>query len=103
MQEFFYYTPLYIGSLLKKSKVMGIWLSRVDRMAVSDAPVSILCSALTGSGIAKVVGHSRYITFQISQGLAVNAQQEERREAAVSRKIFAEILFQIERLRCCPA
>jgi hypothetical protein len=39
---------------------------------------------------AKVVRHSRYVTFQMA-------------EVAVSRKIFAEILFRIERLRCCQA
>ena len=52
---------------------------------------------------AKVVRHSRYVTFQRGQGLVANAQQEQRREVAVSRKIFVEILFRIERLRCCPA
>ena len=39
---------------------------------------------------AKVVRHSRYITFQMA-------------EVAVSRKLFAEILLRIERLRCCTA
>lgn len=39
---------------------------------------------------AKVVRHSRYITFQMA-------------EVAVSRKLFAEILHRIERLRCCTA
>jgi len=39
---------------------------------------------------AKVVRHSRYVTFQMA-------------EVAVSRKLFAEILFRIERLRCCTA
>ncbi len=39
---------------------------------------------------AKVVRHSRYVTFQMA-------------EVAVRRKIFAEILLRIERLRCCPA
>lgn len=38
---------------------------------------------------AKVVRHSRYVTFQMA-------------EVAVSKKIFAEILLRIERLRCCP-
>ena len=39
---------------------------------------------------AKVVRHSRYVTFQMA-------------EVVVSKKIFAEILLRIERLRCCPA
>ena len=39
---------------------------------------------------AKVVRNSRYVTFQMA-------------EVAVSRKIFAEILLRIERLRCCTA
>ena len=39
---------------------------------------------------AKVVRHSRYITFQMA-------------EVAVSGKLFAEILFRINRLRCCTA
>jgi tRNA A37 threonylcarbamoyladenosine synthetase subunit TsaC/SUA5/YrdC len=39
---------------------------------------------------AKVVRHSRYVTFQMA-------------EVAVSRKLFAEILLRIERLRCCTA
>lgn len=39
---------------------------------------------------AKVVRHSRYVTFQMA-------------EVAVSRKIFAEILLRIERLKCCMA
>jgi len=37
---------------------------------------------------AKVVRHRRYVTFQMA-------------EVAVSRKLFAEILLRIERLRCC--
>ena len=39
---------------------------------------------------AKVVRHSRYVTFQMAG-------------VAVSRKLFAEILFRIDRLRCCTA
>ncbi|HUU28823.1 MAG TPA: IS1380 family transposase [archaeon] len=39
---------------------------------------------------AKVVRHSRYVTFQIA-------------EVAVSRKLFAEILLRIGRLRLCTA
>ena len=39
---------------------------------------------------AKVVRHSRYVTFQMAG-------------VAVSRKLFAEILLRIERLRCCTA
>ena len=39
---------------------------------------------------AKVVRHSRYFTFQMT-------------EVAVSRKIFAEILLRIERLKYCTA
>ena len=39
---------------------------------------------------AKVVRHSKYVTFQMA-------------EVAVNRKIFAEILLRIERLRCCTA
>ena len=39
---------------------------------------------------AKVVKHSRYVTFQMA-------------EVAVSRKLFAAILLRIERLRLCPA
>ena len=39
---------------------------------------------------AKVVRYSRYITFQMA-------------EVVISRKLFAEILLRIERLRCCPA
>lgn len=39
---------------------------------------------------AKVVRHSKYVTFQMS-------------EVAVSKKLFAEILLRIERLRCCTA
>lgn len=39
---------------------------------------------------SKVVKHSRYVTFQMA-------------EVAVSKKLFAEILLRIERLRCCPA
>ena len=39
---------------------------------------------------AKVIRHSRYVTFQMAG-------------VAVSRKIFAEILLRIERLRCCTA
>ena len=39
---------------------------------------------------AKVVRHSRYITFQMA-------------EVAVSGKLFAEILLRIDRLRCCTA
>ncbi len=38
----------------------------------------------------KVVRHSGYITFQMA-------------EVAVSKKLFAEILHRIERLRCCTA
>ncbi len=37
---------------------------------------------------AKVLRHSRYVTFQMA-------------EVAISREIFAEILFLINRLRCC--
>jgi len=37
---------------------------------------------------AKVLRHSRYVTFQMA-------------EVAISREIFAEILFRINRLRCC--
>ena len=36
---------------------------------------------------SKAVRHSRYITFQMA-------------DVAVSRKLFAEILLRIERLRC---
>ena len=39
---------------------------------------------------AKVVRHSRYVTFQMA-------------EVAVSRNLFAEILLRIDRLRPCPA
>ncbi len=39
---------------------------------------------------AKVVRHSRHITFQMA-------------EVVVSKKIFTEILLRIERLRCCTA
>ena len=39
---------------------------------------------------AKVVRHSKYLTFQMS-------------EVSVSKKLFAEILLRIERLRCCTA
>lgn len=39
---------------------------------------------------AKVVRNSRYVTFQMA-------------EVAVSKKLFAEILLRIERLRCCTA
>ena len=39
---------------------------------------------------AKVVRHSRHVTFQMA-------------EVAISKKLFAEILLRIERLRCCPA
>ena len=39
---------------------------------------------------AKVVRHSRYVTFQMA-------------EVAVSRNLFAEILLRIKRLRCCTA
>jgi hypothetical protein len=39
---------------------------------------------------AKVVRHSRYVTFQMA-------------EVAVSKKLFAEILLRIERLRSCTA
>jgi len=38
---------------------------------------------------SKVSNHSKYVTSQMA-------------EVAVSRKIFAEILLRIERLRCCP-
>ena len=44
---------------------------------------------------AKVVRHSRYITFQIGRGSVANAQREERREVADSKKLFAEILLRI--------
>ncbi|KKK98166.1 hypothetical protein LCGC14_2645480, partial [marine sediment metagenome] len=37
---------------------------------------------------AKVARHSRYVTFQMA-------------EVAIDKRLFAEILFQIERLRCC--
>ena len=52
---------------------------------------------------AKVVRHSRYVTFQIGQGSVANVWREEKGKVAVSKKIFAEILLRIERLRCCPA
>jgi hypothetical protein len=39
---------------------------------------------------AKVVSHGRYVTFQLA-------------EVAVSRKIFADILMLIARLRAPPA
>ncbi len=42
------------------------------------------------SGGAKVVRHSIYVIFQMA-------------EVVISKKIFAEILLRIERLRCCPA
>ena len=51
---------------------------------------------------AKVVRHSRYVTFQIGQGSVANVWREEKGKVAISRKIFAEILLRIERLRCCP-
>ena len=37
---------------------------------------------------AKIVRHSRYVTFQLA-------------EVAIDKRLFAEILFRIERLRCC--
>ncbi|MFC1537423.1 IS1380 family transposase [Gemmatimonadota bacterium] len=39
---------------------------------------------------AKVVRHSKYVTFQMA-------------EVAVSKKLFAEILLRIKKLRCCTA
>ncbi|HUV01031.1 MAG TPA: transposase [Bacteroidales bacterium] len=48
-----------------------------------------LLTKLIKSG-AKDVRNCRYITFQMA-------------EVAVSRKLFAEILLWIERLRCCTA
>jgi len=39
---------------------------------------------------AKIVRHSRYITFQMA-------------EVAISKSLFAEILFRIDRLRCYTA
>ncbi|MFC1538754.1 hypothetical protein ACFL6H_04965 [Candidatus Latescibacterota bacterium] len=37
---------------------------------------------------AKIVRHSRYVTFQLA-------------EVAIDKRLFAEILSRIERLRCC--
>ena len=37
---------------------------------------------------AKVVRHSRYVTFQMD-------------EVAIDKRLFANILSKIERLRCC--
>lgn len=52
---------------------------------------------------AEIVKHSRYFTFQIGWGAVANAWREKLGEVAVSRELFAEILFRIERLRCCTA
>ncbi|MFC1692887.1 hypothetical protein ACFL1R_05235 [Candidatus Latescibacterota bacterium] len=39
---------------------------------------------------AKIVRHSRYVTFQMA-------------EVAIDMRLFAEILTRIEQLRCCAA
>ncbi|MBT4483353.1 MAG: IS1380 family transposase, partial [Candidatus Latescibacteria bacterium] len=39
---------------------------------------------------AKIVRHSRYVTFQLS-------------EVAIDKKMFAKILTRIELLRCCAS